>query len=343
MGLKQTFLQLPLNVQIYLSLIVIIIITLALIIVLSQVFTIVHSDYILSTKKEYFYNMQQSIIESNLLFLNLCVLQYESLIKLFNYQIYLYLKDEEILTNFSKVNDNNNSSYENKINIYKDPDKENFTDNSLFISDDEQIVYIYSYSQEILNNDIIIKLISSNYLSFLNQIKAVRNFRIPYYGNLAIMGEYIMSFSKYNFLFSLNNSRIKDVYNYFGRNMGIFLDFIKSKEETNYNYFKKYFDLYEKNELLFLDILYNIKYSIFSDYKEIDDTNIKEQYIRNQSIFFQNIFFENDSTWFYDSWNPKISRFQGTTNLMKNYIEFLLFQLSSKIDAYSIPFSHDTN
>ena len=342
MAFKQTFLQLPLNVQIYLSLILITFITLALIIALSQVFTVVHSDYIVSTKKVYFYNMQQSIIESNLLFLNLCILQYESLIKLFNYQIYLYLKDERILIKFTKNNTNDIFSNDIKICKVEDPNKDN--KDNILIPEQEQILYIYSYSiKSILGNNSIINLIYSNYLSFLNQIKAVRNFRIPYYGNLTIMGEYIMSFTNYNIFFSLNNSRIKDVYNYFEGNMGRFLDFITSREETNYHYFKKYFDLYENNELLFMDILYNLKYNIFSNYKEINDKYIKEDYIRNQSIFFQNIYFENDSTWFYDNWNPKITRFQGANNIMTNFIDFLLFQLSSKIDAYSIPFSHDTN
>ena len=41
--------------------------------------------------------MQQNIIESNIFFISICFLQYEDLIKLFNYQYYAYLKDDDDL------------------------------------------------------------------------------------------------------------------------------------------------------------------------------------------------------------------------------------------------------
>ena len=89
MGLKKTFLQLPLNSQIYFSIMAIIIANLLIIIFLSQVFTITQCNYLLSKKKEYFSVMFQNIMESNVYFMNLCILQYENLIKTFNYQLYL--------------------------------------------------------------------------------------------------------------------------------------------------------------------------------------------------------------------------------------------------------------
>ena len=119
MSYKKTFLQLPLNAQIYISIIIMIIITISLIIIMSEVITSVFIDYLALTKKEYFYDMYQNILESNLFFMNLCLLQYEQLIKLFNYQFYSYLKDEDILIDFMYMNynlsNNNNINDNNKL------------------------------------------------------------------------------------------------------------------------------------------------------------------------------------------------------------------------------------
>ena len=49
----------------------------------------------------------------------------------------------------------------------------------------------------------------ANYISSFHQFKGVRNFRIPLYGNFLSLGEYVMSFTKYKTLYSLNHSRIK--------------------------------------------------------------------------------------------------------------------------------------
>lgn len=337
MRLKKSFLQLPLNAQIYISIMVIIMITLLLIIFLSQAITLAHFDYLLSIKKLYFYSMHQNIMESNIYFLNLCILQYENLIKLFNYQFYLFLKDEVILKEFTFHKNVDN----NTIFIFKNPGQEIIPDFS--VSNEEQILYIYNYAKNKIVNDTIIFLIASNYLSYVNQVKAVRNLKIPYYGEVYFMGEYIISLSNYNILFSLNNTRIKEVYEAYDGNLDLYLNFVYSIQDINYNYFKKFFELFKKNELFFIDIMYILKTSIFSNYKEIEDESIKKEYIKNQSIFFQSIFFENDSTWFCEKWDSKNSRFQGANNIRDGYMDILLYQLSSKIGINSIPFNHQTN
>ena len=104
MGLKRIFLQLPLNSQISISLILIIFCGFFLLTFLGETFSTQYLNYILLTKKEYYLNMEQNILESNIFFVNLCLFEYEYLIKLFNNQLYLYLKNETILLQFAIKN-----------------------------------------------------------------------------------------------------------------------------------------------------------------------------------------------------------------------------------------------
>ena len=342
MGLKKTFLQLPLNSQIYFSIMLIIIANLLIIIFLSQVFTITQCNYLLSKKKEYFSVMFQNIMESNVYFMNLCILQYENLIKTFNYQLYLYLHDEEILIQFTILNLNNIFQLDtNKVHLILDPSKDISKDYSYSNVSENLYIYYYSDFKEILEP--LKHLVITNGLSYLNQIKGIKSFRIPFYGDLYTMGEFLISFSKYNALFTLNCSKIVDMIELFGGDMDKYMEDVRSKEEASFNYYKKFFDSYEKKELPFIDLMYELKYNIFSDYKNIEDKNIKDDYIRNQSIFFQSINFKDDTTLFYDKWNPNTTRFQSFNNLIYKYLDFLFLQLSNKLSLYSIPFIHNTS
>ena len=143
--LKAKFLQLPLKAQIFTSLIIIIAIVAASIIIISGEFATVHERYIFSKKKEYFFNMKQKIIESNIFLINLCLLQYEYFIKLFNYQLFYYLKNQ-----FKFVeNTPSTESFVNTSKIIKyDPSKEvketSLDYNYSLINDS---IYVYCYSK----------------------------------------------------------------------------------------------------------------------------------------------------------------------------------------------------
>ena len=236
----------------------------------------------------------------------------------------------------------------NKIILFRDP---NVIPNNYSYSNDEENLYLYYYSKAPNLSSFLISLAITNYLSYLNQVKGLRTFRISFYGDLYTIGEYIIFFNKYSTLISFNFSRIMNIYNSVEGNINKSLEYIFSNEEIDFNYYKKFFEIYEKNELFFIDLMYKLKYNIFSklkynifsDCKKIEDKNLKEEYIRNQSIYFQNIDYQNSSIWFYDMWNPNISRFQGYNDIIDKYLDFLFFQLSSKISINSIPFYHDTN
>ena len=341
MSPKARFLKLPLNVQIFSSLILMIILVAFIIIFVSEVFTSMHIIYIFSTKKQYFLSMKQSIIETYILFMNLCLLQYEYLIKLFNYQIYSYLKDSDALKQYTLQN--NGSLGDGKIYIY-DPSNDDIPDNISSIYEDASILYVYCYSK---NKENILKkfeeYVKVNYFSYLNNIKEAIKYRIPYLGDIPLLGEYLILFPQQSLLISMNNSRIKETYNYFNGNLNLLDNNFEDFSQFNYQFYKKFFEDFESNKLLFMDIMYNLRFYIFERYAQIENENDKEECIKNQSIFFQNLYFQYDSTMFFDTWNPDESQFRGINYIINNYIDFMSFHLSKTIDVFPIPLEHSTN
>ena len=334
MALKRFFLKLPLNMQIYLSLLLIIIGTVLLDISILEVFTSQHLKYLTSIRKEYFFNMKQNIIESNIFFINLCLFQYEFLIKTFNYQYYLYLQNDTILMQFALKN----MKYINEEKIvYYDPSVDDIPDYNSSITDEEQKIYIYNYLNNSYIKETVNFLIKANYLSFLNMLKGLRNFRIPFYGDFPIIEEYAIVLTRFNTLYTLNNTRIKELYL---ETDGKINEFLSYNTELNYLNFKTIFYKFQNNEMFFFDIMYKLRYKIFTKYLEIDDPQEKEEYIRKQSIYLQTIHFKNDSIIFFDSWNFKNCRFIGKNNIISDYINFLFFHLSSMANIYPIPFNH---
>lgn len=339
MSLKTSFMKLPLYSQIYISLILMIIIVVALILILSLIFSINHLNYLFTAKKEYLLTMQQNMIESNIFFIELCIYQYEQLIKVFNYQMYLYLKDIDILKEFAKLS-HNKQVEQQRIFLYNNPDTDDIPDYNDFIPNEKRKLFNYCFSNDEYTRNSIVSLIFTNYLSYLNQLQGIRNFRIPFYGNMPLEGEFLISFIKYSDILSINNSRIKEAYNSFNGDMNKYLESIKEDQEFAFKFYEKYFEDFENGEIFFFDQMYQLKFPIFSNYTEISDKEEKEEYIKRNSIFFQRIFYTNDSTMFFDSWNIKDVIFKGTNNIIMNYIDFLLFHLISKLDIYTLPFNH---
>ena len=119
--------------------------------------------------------------------------------------------------------------------------------------------------------------------------------------------------------------------------------FIIGRRSFTYNTNKIFFEGFENNNLYFFDIMFNLRYDIFSNYTLIEDKNNKEKYIKNQALYFQSMLYENDSTMFHDSWFIDDPIYHGQITITHEYIDFLLFHILSKIDTYSIPFNHDKN
>ena len=155
----------------------------------------------------------------------------------------------------------------NKVNLILDHSKDIPKNYSYSNISGNLYIYYYSDNMEILPP--LKQLVITNGLSYLNKIKGIKSFRIPFYGHLYRMGEFLISFSKYNALFTLNYSKIVDVIELFGGDMDKYMEDVHSKEDASFKYYKKFFYSYEKKERPFIDLMYELKYNIFSDYKNI--------------------------------------------------------------------------
>ena len=329
-------LQLPLNVQIYISIILIILIVFLFVLILSEEILSINSRYLLLIRKEYFFKMEKEIIESNINFIHLCLIQYEHLIKYFNYQLYLF--HEENIKYFSDKNDILIDN--NRIKIYNTSKYISMPDYDIKTSEDEQKLYIYCYSNNKTQCNKAKDLIIANYIPSFHQFKGVRNFRIPYYGNFPLMGEYVMSFAKYKTMYSLNNSRIKEAIQLYGENID---DFLRQRSQMNYLPIQDLFDKYSNNSLFFMDLMYKLRYYIFTNYTSLNSQEKKINYVQDQSIYFQTFRYEMETTSFFDSWKYTSSRYNGRNSIIFKYIDFLFFHLSAKVNILSIPITHESN
>ena len=152
--------------------------------------------------------MQQNIIESNIFFISICFLQYEDLIKLFNYQYYAYLKDDDDLN--SSISDIFQFSDESRFVLLNyDEINKIPTDvyNNSLISEENMKLYIYFYGDN-YSHDRLIKLIKASYLTFLNQMKDIGYLKIPFYGNITIIKDYVITFNKYKAIITLNYTKL---------------------------------------------------------------------------------------------------------------------------------------
>ena len=99
MSLGKIFLTLPLKTQIYFALFLLTLFTFCLM----SIFIIILTKELISTKKlnkkKYYYELQYKIIVSNIFFQNICILQYEQLMKILKIQIYYYVPTFAALAN----------------------------------------------------------------------------------------------------------------------------------------------------------------------------------------------------------------------------------------------------
>ena len=338
MGLKELFLKLPLKVQIHIGLLIIILICFHIILITSLTLVSILIKYLILTKKKYFYDIELKIIESDVLFQSLCLLQYENLIKLFNYQLYLYIYDESMIVYFAT---NGIYNYNESKLVLLTPEVDKISpEYDRTIPDENKKIYIYCYLDNSTMCQTIYRILYTNSISFFYQIQGVNNFRIPFYGDFPILGEYILAFTKYGALFSLNITRIREMINLYDGDINNKLIEINIEK---FNYYKKYFSFFENKQLNFFDIIYRFRYNIFSDYIKIHNETDKEDYIKQQSIYFQSVDFESGTTQFFNSWDYLKSRFTGKNNVINGYIDFIIILLSTKINLITIPISHDTN
>ena len=342
MSLMQRFLQQSLKFQINSFLIFLFVITVILIFGFSQSLSSMQFQYIKNNKREYFLSMERSIMESDIYFINICLLQYENIIKFFNSEIYHYNNNETILLDFYQRVKIPKHIIEKKIHIFDNYSELNdypvYNETS---SEDKKKIYIYCALNDSNSCQIITDLISANSLSNLNQNKGIRNFKIPFYGNLHLMEEYIILLKDFKTFFSINNTKIKEILNQY-KSIDNIINQAYSIVENDYLYHLKFFNEYSDNKVKLMDLMYNKTYSIFEEYNSLNNTLEKEKYIKAQSIYFQSLDYENDMIFFSNSWNKSESNIIGKNRIISNYLSWILFNISKKIDIITLPINNST-
>ena len=340
MSLIERFLKLPLKFQINLSLIFILLITIILVFSFSEALILMNYSYIKSERKEYFLNMEQSLIENDINFINICLLQYENIIKLFNSQIYHYLNNETIVQDFYEKNKIPLNLSRNKIVVIKNKsDLDNYPEYNESIPDNEKKVYIYCGAKESGICRKIIDLIRANALIYLYLYKGIREFKIPFYGRQRLMNEYSLFFKKYSTFISINNTKMKDYMSDDG-DIDEILDLINSLSKNDYNFNKRFFDEYIKNNIITMELMYNKIYYIFDDYKLLNDTYVKENYIMDKSIYFQTLEYTSDITYFDNTWNISKTRITGVNSVIPNSLGWILLNIYKKLDIVVLPINN---
>ena len=340
MSLIERFLKLPLKFQINLSLIFILLITIILVFSFSEALILMNYSYIKSERKKYFLNMEQSLIENDINFINICLLQYENIIKLFNSQIYHYLNNETIVQDFYEKNKIPLNLSRNKIVVIKNKsDLDNYPEYNESIPDNEKKVYIYCGAKESGICRKIIDLIRANALIYLYLYKGIREFKIPFYGRQRLMNEYSLFFKKYSTFISINNTKMKDYMSDDG-DIDEMLDLINSLSKNDYNFNKRFFDEYIKNNIITMELMYNKIYYIFDDYKLLNDTYEKENYIMDKSIYFQTLEYTSDITYFDNTWNISKARITGANSVIPNSLGWILLNIYKKLDIVVLPINN---
>ena len=342
MSLVEKFLKLPLKFQINLYLIFILLITIILIFCFSEALLLMNFSYIKSERKEYFLSMEQSIIENNLNFITICLLQYENILKLFNSQIYHFLDNETIVKYYYERNKIPDHISEQKIFVIQNKSQlDNYPDYIDSIPNDEKKIFIYCGANDSRICNISIDLIKSNALIYLYLFKGIREFKIPFYGKQRLMKEFTLFFKNYSTFMSINNTQIKDIME-LDRGIDEMIDLAINLAEEDYKFNKKYFDELNNNKINSMNLMYSKTYHIFDEYKSINDSFEKELFMMDKSIYFQVMDYLSDITYFSNTWNIPKSRIYGSNSVIPSSLSWILLNIYKKLDTIILPISNST-
>ena len=337
------FLQLPLKLQINIFLIILFILTLLVVFAFSQSISAMHFQNIKNKNLDYFTSMERDIFESEMQFINIVILQYENIIKFFNSEIYHYNSNRTLLQYFQNRSYIPTNITEQRIHVFNNISELNeYPDYNESLSDDEKKLYIYCDANNVAVCNIIIELIKVNALSNLNQNKAIRNFKFPFYGDIPLIDEYIYLLKYFSTIFSGNNTKMKELINRYRNFDNLFIKINASFIDKDYQYHNNIFEEYSNNKIKLLELMYNKTFHVFQQYKYINNAREKDDYIKNHSIYFQILDFEKDFTYFFNSWDANDINIIGGNEMISNYLSTILFNISKSLDFIILPINNAT-
>ena len=153
------------------------------------------------------------------------------------------------------------------------------------------------------------------------------------------MNEYSLFFKKYSTFISINNTKMKDYMSDDG-DIDEMLDLINSLSKNDFNFNKRFFDEYIKNNIITMELMYNKIYYIFDEYKLLNDTYEKENYIMDKSIYFQTLEYTSDITYFDNTWNISKARITGANSVIPNSLGWILLNIYKKLDIVVLPINN---
>ena len=336
----QKFLQKSLKTQINLFLIILFVVTIGLVFSFSTSIFLMQFQYMKEKNNEYFLSMERGIMQSDIYFINICLLQYENIVKFFNTEMYHYNHNITLLFDFYERTKIPDSITKNFIHIFNNiSELLDYPDYNESSTEDEKKIFIYCA----LNNPVvcgnIAGLIQANSLAKLNQYKGIRNFVIPFYGNMHLIEESIIFFKNYQTFYTINNTKLKELFNQYG-NIENIINQINLDIEKDYIFHEKYINEFSSNKVKLLELMYNKTYYIFEVYKSLNDTFEKDNYIKNHSIYFQSIDYKTDVITFFDTWKQNEANLIGGNKIIPHYIASMLFNISKKLDILTLPMDY---
>ena len=339
MSLGKIFLKLPLKTQIYFALFLLTIICFFLMFI----FILILTNELISSKKQnrkkYFYDLQYKIHSTNIFFQNICILQYEQLLKLLNVQVYYAIptmsfftsnKKPTSTTTTKKTNQEYNSStYEEEL----EKDKwGNYT-----------MLYYHCYGNKTLFKYLFSMLDESVTIISRN----TQSVRILYYGdNVNIVKKYLFFLYRLSGYFSFD---IKAVKHFNDSIDDSYVDKYVAQSIKIYRYsYKIYFEKFTRGELHFFEYMFSNIYNIFENYNnktliEQKYSNSLESYIDEMGYYFIYFDYGTNQMILVNDGNPNVTRVLTQTGLIDNYLEFA-YNLLMRIEEIDvIPLYKDNN
>ena len=322
-SLKETFLTIPLNYQI--SLAILFIFLIYSLIITCAIFTSITmlKNIFIANNKYYFLSTYLELFESTISFYNLCLLQYEEIVKFFGEQSYLYLATVQLLhENIISFN------YENIVINYNTVT--NYTCD-IDTKTPENKIYLYCSNENVYSR--MSNLIEKNSISSLNIISAITNFRISYYRNFPILNNYLFNIPSKQCSFSLNITKLKEYLDTSNNNL---YNYLQKKSNAFYYEYRTLFEIYKRTKFSLFDLIFSSKSFIFEGYINLvsngENEDVIEEYIKKQSRYFQIINYGTEETYINDNINLKLSSCMNFNTIINNFIDYFFIDLMPKQD-----------
>ena len=324
--LGKFFLQLSLKSQIYFALFLLILVCFSLMFFFLIVLSIELISQTKIDRKKFFYDLGRKNIDSSIFFQNLCIIQYDQLMKLINNQVYYLGKTfgHIFITMGSlgqKCKEYDPATYEEELEKSKN---DNYTK-----------LYYYCYGNKIFFQ-MFLPLLETSVLIKCKSFKAIR---IIYYGNdVQFLNGFIFYLNYYNAFFSLDIKDMKDLIdNVGGDNMHQYIidKIVRQKEKL-----QLYFDKYLNHELDFFQNIFTYPNSIFDNYFNETDIeqnydNSTEEYIEYMSYNFMFLDYANNQLFLVNIANIERNTVMAESRVVENYLE-LIYHLLRRRDEFDV-------